>query len=164
VRPSSVLLVCLGNICRSPTAEGVLRYVAAQSHPPLELHVDSAGTSAYHLGSTPDPRSIRAAARRGIDISSLRARQVTSADYTRFDLILAMDRENLRHLMAARPADCTASIRLFLGYADGVGVPEVPDPYAGGAADFELVLNLCFAAARGIVKASAHEGPQQPEQ
>jgi protein-tyrosine phosphatase len=147
----SVLFVCLGNICRSPTAEGVMRHLAARENPPMEILIDSAGTAGYHIGAAPDPRSQGAARRRGIDISGLRARRVEPSDYSRFDLILAMDRDNLRALQAARPDDARAQLRLFLEYAPQSGLLEVPDPYYGADRDFELVLDLCTAAARGLI-------------
>lgn len=147
----SVLFVCLGNICRSPTAEGVLRHLAAMT-PHLAIEVDSAGTGNYHIGSPPDERSQRAARRRGIDLSGLRARQVKRDDFERFDLILAMDEQNLRDLEAMRPAGSRAQLRLFMDYAGGGQVErEVPDPYMGNAADFERVLDLSALAARGLI-------------
>jgi protein-tyrosine phosphatase len=146
-----VLFVCLGNICRSPTAEGVLRYLLRQSAPELEVEVDSAGTADYHIGEPPDLRSQRAALSRGIDLSTLRARQVAPRDFAHFDLILAMDRQNLRALEAMRPASSHARIRLFLEYAAQPVRAEVPDPYEGDASGFEEVLDLCTAAARGLV-------------
>ena len=148
-----VLFVCLGNICRSPTAEGVLRHLLRQSAPELAVEVDSAGTADYHIGEPPDLRSQRAALSRGIDLSTLRARQVAPCDFARFDLILAMDRQNLRALEAMRPAGSRARIRLFLEYAAHAGRLEVPDPYYGDASGFEQVLDLCTAAARGLVDA-----------
>jgi protein-tyrosine phosphatase len=148
-----VLFVCLGNICRSPTAEGVLRNLAANEAPDLKLEIDSAGTADYHIGAPPDRRSQRAALRRGIDISGLRARQVAAEDFARFDLILAMDAENLRELQAIQPRNSRASLKLFLEYAPDVGLREVPDPYYGNAADFEKVLDLTTAASRGLLAA-----------
>jgi len=148
-----VLFVCLGNICRSPTAEGVLRHVAAKEAPQLALEIDSAGTADYHIGAPPDPRSQRAALRRGIDISGLRARQVMVEDFARFDLILAMDKENLRELQALQPHNSHAAVKLFLDYAPDMGRRDVPDPYYGGAAAFEEVLDLTTAAARGLLSA-----------
>jgi protein-tyrosine phosphatase len=153
-----VLFVCLGNICRSPTAEGVLRDLARKCAPGLNLEVDSAGTAGYHIGAPPDPRSRSAALRRGIDINDLRARQLSRSDFKTFDLILAMDRENLRDLEAKCPADARAKLRLFLEYAPQTGRLEVPDPYYGGSADFELVLDLCAAAGRGLI-AALQEAP-----
>jgi protein-tyrosine phosphatase len=148
---ASILFVCLGNICRSPTAEGVMRHLAARANPPVEIEIDSAGTAGYHIGAAPDPRSQDAARRRGIDIGALRARRVEPGDYLKFDLVLAMDRENLRALRAARPDNARAQLRLFLEYAPQSGLLEVPDPYYGAEPDFELVLDLCTAAARGLI-------------
>jgi protein-tyrosine phosphatase len=146
-----VLFVCLGNICRSPTAEGVLRHLVAQTTPQLNLEIDSAGTADYHIGAPPDLRSQRAASRRGIDISGLRARQVTQDDFARFDLILAMDRENLRELEAMKPGNSRASLKLFLEYAPDLNLRDVPDPYYRDASAFEEVLDLTSAASRGLL-------------
>jgi protein-tyrosine phosphatase len=146
-----VLFVCLGNICRSPTAEGVLRHLAARQAPQLDIEIDSAGTADYHIGAGPDSRSQKAALQRGIDISGLRARQVSSEDFTRFELMLAMDRKNLRDLEAMKPPGSRAAVKLFLEYAPDQGLLEVPDPYYGGAADFERVLDLTTAASRGLL-------------
>ena len=151
------MLVCLGNICRSPTAEGVLRQMAAQQAPRLALEVDSAGTGDYHIGAPPDLRSQRAALRRGIDISGLRARQVIEDDFVRFDLILAMDRQNLRELEAMKPANSRASLKLFLEYAPDLTLRDVPDPYYRDAGAFEEVLDLTSAASRGLL-ASLQDG------
>src|ERR1700686_2971022 len=112
-----ILFVCLGNICRSPTAEGVFRQLLSQDAPELQVEVDSAGTADYHIGEPPDVRSQQAAMRRGIDLGGLRGRQVTPADFTHFDFILAMDRGNLRELKAMRPRDSRARVQLFLEYA-----------------------------------------------
>lgn len=148
-----VLFVCLGNICRSPTAEGVLRHLAAKEAPGLALDIDSAGTADYHIGAPPDPRSQHAALKRGIDISGLRARQVAADDFARFDLILAMDAENLRELRALQPRNSRAAVRLFLDYARDLGLRDVPDPYYRDAAAFEEVLDLTTAASRGLLAA-----------
>ncbi len=147
-----VLFVCLGNICRSPTAEGVLRHRAAQLAPAWRVEIDSAGTANYHVGSAPDRRSQRAALRRGIDISGLRARQVTTEDFNHFDLILAMDTTNLRDLEALRPASSTAQLGLFLEYRHADGIRDVPDPYYGDEQAFERVLDLTSAAADGLIR------------
>ena len=112
-----VLFVCLGNICRSPTAEGVLRHLAAKEAPGLALDIDSAGTADYHIGAPPDPRSQRAALKRGIDISGLQARQVAADDFACFDLILAMDAENLRELRALQPRNSRAAVQPIWDYA-----------------------------------------------
>ena len=151
--PRRVLFVCLGNICRSPTAEGVLRTMAALEAPELRLEIDSAGTADYHIGAPPDPRSQRAAWSRGIDISGLRGRQVSEHDFEHFDLILAMDRQNLRELKALKPRDARAQLRLFLDYAPELHLSDVPDPYYRDAAAFEKVLDLTAAASRGLLAA-----------
>jgi len=148
-----VLLVCLGNICRSPTAEGVLRQMLAAEAPHLQVDIDSAGTADYHVGSAPDLRSQRAAMRRGIDLSGLRARQVAPDDFERFGLILAMDRQNLRALEALRPRTSKARLKLFMEFAQRPGCVELPDPYYGDDEDFELVLDLAAAASRGLIEA-----------
>jgi protein-tyrosine phosphatase len=146
-----ILFVCLGNICRSPTAEGVLRTLAAREAPELGIEVDSAGTAAFHTGEPPDPRTRQAAARRGYDLSRQRARIVEPVDFERFDLILAMDRENLRVLRQRAPASAHQRLRLFLEFAPDAGLTEVPDPYYGGPNGFEEVLDLVEAATRGLL-------------
>lgn len=146
-----VLFVCLGNICRSPTAEGVLLKLLHDEAPHLDVQVDSAGTAAYHAGEAPDGRSIEAASRRGIDLSGLRARTLRREDFREFDLILAMDQDNLRVLKARRPGNARAAVRLFLDYAPTCGALEVPDPYFGDAGGFERVLDLATAASRGLL-------------
>jgi protein-tyrosine phosphatase len=148
-----VLFVCLGNYCRSPTAEGVFRQLLKTEAPELPVDVDSAGTAGYHIGSAPDPRSQRAALRRGIDLSGLRGRQISPRDFADFDFILAMDRDNLRDLEAMRPKNSRARVQLFMDYAPETGRSEVPDPYCGDAAAFEEVLDLTTAASRGLLAA-----------
>lgn len=138
--PISVLMVCTGNICRSPTAEGVLAAKAALRG--LTLRVDSAGTLDYHVGEPPDARAIKHAGRRGYDLSKQRARQVRVADFEEFDYILAMDRGHLMQLQAAAPTGAKARLRLFLAVFEGSAVRDVPDPYYGGDAGFEEVLDL----------------------
>jgi protein-tyrosine phosphatase len=153
-----ILFVCLGNICRSPTAEGVLRHLLVQEAPRLkvQVEVDSAGTGDYHIGDPPDLRSQRAAMKRGIDLSGLRARQVVLQDFAHFDLILAMDRNNLRDLQSIQPRASHAQLRLFLEYAEDLDDVEVPDPYYGDASGFERVLDLATAASRGLIAALQH--------
>ena len=148
-----ILFVCLGNICRSPTAEAVFRATAARELPELALTVDSAGTAGFHVGEPPDRRTREAAARRGYDLSGLRARVVAPRDFETFDLILAMDRQNLRTLEGRAPADARERLRLFLEFAPQSGMLEVPDPYYGGENGFEHVLDLIEQAALGLCAA-----------
>ncbi|MEA3179213.1 MAG: low molecular weight protein-tyrosine phosphatase [Gammaproteobacteria bacterium] len=147
-----ILFVCLGNICRSPTAEIVFREIAAREAPDLRLEIDSAGTAGYHIGSPPDSRTRQAALRRGYDMSAIRARVVEPQDFGRFDLILAMDRQNFDTLQQRAPASAHRRIRLFLEFAPDAETKEVPDPYYGGPNGFEEVLDLVEAAARGLLE------------
>jgi protein-tyrosine phosphatase len=144
----------MGNICRSPTAAGLFAELARRRAPDLPIEVDSAGTHDYHVGSPPDRRSIDAAARRGIDLSRLRARQVVSSDFEEFDLIVAMDRLNRAVLRDRAAPSARASIRLLLEFAgrdaEGDDV-DVPDPYYGGPVGFEQVLDLVEEAAEGLL-------------
>jgi len=156
----SILFVCLGNICRSPTAEAVLRGVFAREAPELAITVDSAGTSNYHPGSAPDRRSQAVARRRGYDLSSLRARQVRAADFVEFDLVLAMDRSNLEELLRIAPAQARGKVQLFLDYAPEQPLREVPDPYYGGSGGFEDVLDLIEVASRGLLRRLREQAPQ----
>ena len=147
-----ILFVCMGNICRSPTAEAVFREVVRREGGRLDVVIDSAGTHAYHVGEPPDSRAIAAARRRGIPMDHLRARVVTREDFLRFDLLLAMDAENLDHLLRLAPAGHRERARLFLDYAPEAGLREVPDPYYGGETGFEQVLDLVEEAARGLLE------------
>ena len=146
-----ILFVCLGNICRSPSAEAVFRAIAAREAPELTLEIDSAGTAGYHIGDPPGPRTQEAARRRGYDMSPLRARIVDGADFERFDLILAMDTNNLDVLRKRAPAVYRERVRLFLEFAPDCGLDEVPDPYYGGPSGFEQVLDLVEEASRGLL-------------
>lgn len=146
-----VLFVCLGNICRSPTAEAVVRELARREQPGLALEVDSAGTHGYHTGSPPDERSIAAARRRGYDLSSLRARVVETGDFRLFDLVVAMDEEVYARLQGLVPPTEEARLALFMDFAPGLGRRDVPDPYYGGPAGFEEVLDLVEEGARGLL-------------
>ena len=151
-----LLFVCLGNICRSPLAEGVFGHMAAEAGVADRFEIDSAGTGSWHVGDPPDDRARRAAAARGIDISGQRARQVAASDFARFDLILAMDHANadVLHRLASRgDPDHREKVRLFMEFAPGAGVREVPDPYYGGAAGFERALDLIAEASRGLLAA-----------
>ena len=147
-----ILFVCMGNICRSPTAEGVFRQLARQRAPDLVIEIDSAGTHDYHIGEPPDPRAISAALRRSIDLSGLRARRVYEEDFERFDLILAMDEENLRELRQRATPRHHERIRLMMDYAPQAGRTAVPDPYYGGEQGFEEVLDLLEEAAEGLLQ------------
>jgi protein-tyrosine phosphatase len=146
-----ILFVCMGNICRSPTAEGVFRRLVAERAPGVEIEIDSAGTHDYHVGDPPDPRSIAAAARRGVDLRQLRARLVHDEDFERFDLIIAMDRLNRETLLDRSPVPFRERIRLFMEFAGDSEVEDVPDPYYGGAPGFERVLDLAEEAAVGLL-------------
>jgi protein-tyrosine phosphatase len=146
-----VLFVCTGNICRSPTAEGVLRKLAADAGLAHRIVVDSAGTHGYHAGEAPDARSQTHARRRGYDLSRLRARRFTREDFHAFDLILAMDREHHAILARLAPPSATQKLRLMLEFARRPGGDEVPDPYYGGPDGFELVLDLIEDAAAGLL-------------
>ncbi len=143
-----ILFVCLGNICRSPMAEGVFRAEAIRRG--LEVDIDSAGTSDWHVGEPPDPRAREAAAGIGIDISGLRGRQATRRDMEAYDLILAMDRDNLEHLKRLAGPEHADKVRLFLDFAPRRMEDEVPDPYYGGPEGFAHVLELLQDAARGL--------------
>jgi len=146
-----ILFVCMGNICRSPTAEGVFRRLVQERASHLPLEIDSAGTHDYHVGEPPDARAVAAAARRGIDLRSLRARQVSDEDFERFDLIVAMDRLNHVTLLERAPPVAHERIRLFMEYAGDADVQDVPDPYYGGPLGFEQVLDLAEEAAAGLL-------------
>jgi len=145
-----VLFVCLGNICRSPTAEGVFRAHVSRAGLGQRIGIDSAGTSSYHIGEAPDPRAVQAAGLRDYDLAALRARQVSDDDFTYYDYILAMDLNNLRDLNNRCPAQEETRLGLFLSYADN-GPQEVPDPYYGGPEGFQAVLDMIEAASAGLL-------------
>jgi protein-tyrosine phosphatase len=146
-----ILVVCMGNICRSPMASAALHALAAQRRL-TQVEIDSAGTYAGHQGEQPDPRACAVAESRGYQqIQRERARRVVTADFERFDLILAMDRDNLMNLQHECPAGHQHKLHLFLEYAGVAGESEVPDPYYGNAAGFERVMQLCEAGARGVL-------------
>lgn len=148
---ASVLFVCLGNICRSPTAHGVFRQMVQDRGLETQIHIDSAGTGGWHVGSEPDNRAQAAARRRGYELSDLRARQVSLSDFERFDYVLAMDKDNLRDLQRQAPAVYHEKIRLFLSYRDDGSIAEVPDPYYGGEQGFNHVLDLVEEASAALL-------------
>lgn len=151
MKPVRVLFVCLGNICRSPLAEGVLRTLAEQKGLAFALEVDSAGTGAWHIGDPPDRRSIQAGRRHGIDISALRGRQVAAADFDDFDIILGMDENNVRALRRLAPEGTAQKVHLFLDYASGES-RDVPDPYYDGPEAFEALYQMLEAGCSSLLE------------
>ena len=147
----SVLFVCLGNICRSPTAEGIFRAAAARDGVGERVHVASAGVGDWHIGSPPDKRAILAARRRGYDLAAIRGRRVAVDDFTKYGWILAMDDSNLRALIDMKPADFSGHLGLFLDFAPESGVREVPDPYYGGPEGFDRVIDLVEQGTAGLL-------------
>ncbi len=147
-----VLFVCMGNICRSPTAEAVFRARVEEAGLAEQIRIDSAGTHDYHIGEPPDARTQRTAAKRGYDMSKLRGRQVERADFSRFDYVLAMDSANLSILERLRPRDAASHLGLFLQFAERRAEREVPDPYYGGADGFERVLDMVEDASDGLLR------------
>src|SRR5574343_43217 len=152
-----VLLVCMGNICRSPTAEGVLRHFIKINNLGDKVEVDSAGTHGYHVGEAPDSRTQRAASARGYNLSQLRARKVARQDLDYFDLILAMDKSNLDNLRRMASPEQQEKIRLFMDFARNFDDEEVPDPYYGLGHGFDLVLDMVEDASQGLVEAIRKE-------
>lgn len=147
-----VLFVCMGNICRSPTAEGVLRQFVRQNNLGDKVEVDSAGTHGYHVGEAPDSRTQRAAAVRGYNLSQLRARKVARQDLDYFDLILAMDKNNLDNLQRLASPEQHEKIKLFMDFSKNFDDNEVPDPYYGLGHGFDLVLDMVEDAAQGLIE------------
>ena len=154
----SILFVCLGNICRSPLAEGVFRSVLAERGMEDDFLIDSAGMGGWHAGQAPDHRAIAVARANGLDISAQQARAITERDFERFDLILGMDRKNIRELREIAPDASRDRIHLFLDYA-GSGAKEVPDPYFGDAAGFAETYRLIRAASEGLADKLAEVRP-----
>ena len=146
-----VLFVCLGNICRSPSAEGVFRKLVEEHGLLDQIEIDSAGTHAYHVGSPPDERAQQAASRRGINMSDMRGRRIDEGDFYIFDYVLAMDESNEYHLREMAPAEEIHKIELFLNYAPERSESEVPDPYYGGHTGFEKVLDMIEDASEGLL-------------
>jgi len=147
-----VLFVCTGNICRSPTAEAIFRKLAADAGMEEAVTADSAGTHGYHVGEPPDPRAQKAAAKRGYDLSALRARRFEPADFQRFDLILAMDQEHRAVLSSMARPSAGQKLKLMMSYARRFKEREVPDPYYGGPQGFERVLDMLEDAAKGLLE------------
>ena len=147
-----VLFVCMGNICRSPTAEGVFAKLVHDAGLAALIEIDSAGTHAYHVGEPPDTRAQRSALQRGVDISLLRARRARSEDFDYFDYVLAMDEDNYQHLLQLCPDEHQDKLQLFLDYAPHLEFREVPDPYYGGAKGFDVVLDMVEQAANGLLE------------
>lgn len=146
-----MLFVCMGNICRSPTAHGVFRALVHAENLADVIRIDSAGTHAYHVGNPPDRRARETAQRRGIDLSDLVARRVEATDFDRFDLIVAMDQDNYLSLSEICPDEHRGKLHLFMDFAPQMRTREVPDPYYGGAAGFERVFDLVEAASAGLL-------------
>ncbi|MBL8445966.1 MAG: low molecular weight phosphotyrosine protein phosphatase [Zoogloeaceae bacterium] len=157
-----ILFVCSGNICRSPTAEGVARHRLRELGLGELIEVESAGIQSFHVGETPDPRTQKAAAGRGYDLSRLRARAVEALDFPRFDLLLAMDHGQRESLLRRSPPVYQPKIRLFLGFIPGKEDEEVPDPYYGGPKGFERVLDLCEEGVAALVDHLRRELPLPP--
>jgi len=148
----SVLFVCTGNICRSPTAEGVFRKLVLQAELKERILIESAGTISFHTGEAPDPRAQESAKKRGIDLSNLRARQINAQDFDTVDFLITLDRSHLEAMQEQAPEDCTAKIRLLMDYAAQSDIEDVPDPYYGGPGGFEEVLDMIEVAATGLLQ------------
>lgn len=154
-----ILFVCMGNICRSPTAHAVLRKLVIDEGIADQIEIDSAGTHAYHIGEPPDSRSQQTALRRGVDMNDLRARKVELGDFSDYHYILAMDQDNLSNLRAlVAQGRASARVELFMDYAEDWSEQEVPDPYYGGAQGFERVFDMVEAASRGLLDALRTRG------
>ena len=151
--PVHVLFVCLGNICRSPLAEGIFADVAARQGVANHVVVDSCGTAAYHAGEPPDPRSIEVARRHGIDIAMQRARRLEADDFHRFQLIVPMDLSNERDILSRMPPHATCEVRRLTTFVESPPGPDVPDPYYGGPDGFQHVYDLLESASRGLLQA-----------
>ncbi len=151
-RRVGVLFVCLGNICRSPTSEGVFRHIVEMESVDHEIFVDSAGTGNYHSGYPPDSRAIEAAAKRGVQIDHLKARVINHSDFEIYDYIIAMDRQNFSDLKHLAPAHAHSKIKMFMEFSELYKGHEVPDPYYGGDSGFERVLDMIEDASKGLLE------------
>ncbi|HKJ53172.1 MAG TPA: low molecular weight protein-tyrosine-phosphatase [Gammaproteobacteria bacterium] len=151
IKPVRVLFVCMGNICRSPTAHGVFQALVEKQGLGDSIRVDSAGTHSYHVGNAPDPRSQATARARGVDLSGLRARRFVSEDFLDFDYLVAMDRDNLADMLAIKPENASARAELMLDYATDRSAREIPDPYYGNDG-FELVYGMIVDASGGLLR------------
>lgn len=160
--PVSVLFVCMGNICRSPTAEGVFRQRVAAAGLSDRFVIDSAGTHGYHIGEPPDERSMEYASRRGYDLSAQRSRKVTAHDFEQFDHLLAMDHDNLKLLQAACPPQYRHKLGLMMSHASRSGSAVVPDPYYGGGRGFDVVLDYLEDASEGLLAALGYDRTAKP--
>lgn len=149
---TSVLFVCMGNICRSPTAEGIFRHIIQEKDLTDFYELDSAGTHAYHIGAPPDHRAQETAQARGIDLSDLRGRKVTVSDFDKFDYVLAMDKDNYSILEEICPPEKRDQLKLFLDFAKDLAIDEVPDPYYGGTGGFEKVFDMLEKASYGLIE------------
>ena len=158
MRKIKILFVCMGNICRSPTAEGVFSALVAKKKLSEHFKIDSAGTHAYHIGDAPDLRAQKAARDRGVELKHLRARKVVDVDFEQFDYILVMDDENYQAVDQSCPDEFKHKVALFLDYAPHLASREVPDPYYGGAYGFERVLDMVEAASEGLLTALQQRG------
>ena len=147
----NILFVCMGNICRSPTAQGVFERLVAENELAAVIQIDSAGTHAYHIGEKPDERASAAALKRGVDLSRQKARRVSPDDFHVFDYVIAMDSSNFEDLASNCPTGHESKLRLFMEFAPDIEVNEVPDPYYGGSTGFERVLDLIELAATGLL-------------
>ncbi len=150
--PVRVLFVCLGNICRSPSAEAMFNAKLVENNLTSQFVVESAGTLDYHVGEPPDPRAIRFGKQRGLDLTLLRGRQINADDFTRFDYILVMDSQNLKDVLAVAPSNSTAHVAKLLSYGSNINVEDVPDPYFGGDDGFNHVLDLLDDALDGFLE------------
>ena len=147
----SVLFVCLGNICRSPAAQGILEKMVTDAGLQDQIHVDSCGTAAFNVGKNPDPRSVKASAEAGYDISQQVARQIDDDDYEKYDIIIAMDRANLTNVQAWAPKDFKGEINLFMHYAKHGGNAQIPDPYYADASKFGEVIKTLEKASEALL-------------